>query len=335
MKRKIIKQGHNTLTITLPKDWTKKLNLKAGDEINLLEKENGLFLTSERKNERLITEIDITSLDIPSIWKYFMAFYREGYDEIKVKFNPDKLYNSPYKYVTTYAENLRYGKKSKKCTSFETLQGITSRFIGFEIIEHHEDYCIIKEITEPSSKEFESSLRRIFLLIQQMGEEIIKSIKTNNTKVVRNTEDIDINVDRFHDYCIRVLNKTALLHTKKTNILFATLHILELIGDEFRSIANHLIEDMKGRTLNNLLPLAEMITEQFNEFYVLFYSFDINKVVEMSKRDLDVHFYLPKLYKKKGKKSLLSDDELEIFNHFRRISKHINSIVELRIEMEF
>ena len=32
MIRKIIKQGHNTLTITLPSEWTKRFNLEAGKE---------------------------------------------------------------------------------------------------------------------------------------------------------------------------------------------------------------------------------------------------------------------------------------------------------------
>lgn len=37
MKRKIIKQGHNTLTVTLPSEWTKKLQLGAGDEVDIIE----------------------------------------------------------------------------------------------------------------------------------------------------------------------------------------------------------------------------------------------------------------------------------------------------------
>ncbi len=31
MKRKIIKQGHNTLTVTLPSEWAKQFNLKSGE----------------------------------------------------------------------------------------------------------------------------------------------------------------------------------------------------------------------------------------------------------------------------------------------------------------
>ena len=37
MKRRVIKQGHNTLTITLPSEWVKKLNIQSGEELDLSE----------------------------------------------------------------------------------------------------------------------------------------------------------------------------------------------------------------------------------------------------------------------------------------------------------
>ena len=52
MKRKIIKQGHNTLTVTLPADWANRMKLGAGDEIDLSEKGNSLSLTTEKKDEK-------------------------------------------------------------------------------------------------------------------------------------------------------------------------------------------------------------------------------------------------------------------------------------------
>jgi len=60
MKRKIIKQGHNTLTMTLPSEWVKKLNLKAGDEIDLNEKGGSLMVNGKQNNENKSTTIDIT-----------------------------------------------------------------------------------------------------------------------------------------------------------------------------------------------------------------------------------------------------------------------------------
>jgi len=338
MKRKIIKQGHNTLTVTLPSKWAKHFNLKAGDEIDLSERDNGIFITTEKKNKSFMAEIDIRGLDVPSIWKYFMAVYREGYDGVVVKFDPTISYESPYKFTTTHKIDINYNSnvKKRKHTPFEAIQEITNRFIGFEIIEHHNDYCIIKDMSEPSSKEFESSLRRVFLLIQQMGEEILETLKTGKRDFINHLHDIDINVDKFHDYCLRVLNKTGFKEQRKTHLMFAILYLLEMLADEYKSISNHILIDMKDKALGNILPFAELTTGEFNTFYDLFYKFDKKKIVEISDRDREIYSYLPKLYKKNpNKRSQLRDDELEIFNHFRRISKYINSLIELRIEMEF
>ena len=111
MRRKVIKQGHNTLTMTLPSNWTKKLNISPGDELELEERQNGLFLTTEKKlKQGRKAEFDITNMDIPTIWKYFMAVYREGYDEVLVKFSDKKLEN-PYKFFTSHRVDLRYKKE--------------------------------------------------------------------------------------------------------------------------------------------------------------------------------------------------------------------------------
>ena len=48
MIRKVIKQGHNTLTVTLPSKWVKSRDIKPGDDINIKEKDNGLLITSEK-----------------------------------------------------------------------------------------------------------------------------------------------------------------------------------------------------------------------------------------------------------------------------------------------
>ena len=44
MKRKIVKHGPISLTVSLPSKWVKKRNLKAGDEVEVEEHNNGLFI---------------------------------------------------------------------------------------------------------------------------------------------------------------------------------------------------------------------------------------------------------------------------------------------------
>jgi len=227
---------------------------------------------------------------------------------------------------------LNYNKAD--LTALEMLQVVTTRFIGLEIIEHHSDFCIIKDMAEPSKREFDSSFRRVFLLIQQMGEELVEAINKNVVTIVRHTHDIDINVDKFHDYCIRIMNKTGIKNSKHTSLLFSILFILELLGDEFKHIAHHLHNDFQNKNLNNLLELSKLVVNHLNEFYEFYYDYSNNKLVKLSDRDIEIHSYLPKFYKKKSGKTQLSDEELEIFNHLRIITKFINALVELRVEIE-
>jgi bifunctional DNA-binding transcriptional regulator/antitoxin component of YhaV-PrlF toxin-antitoxin module len=102
MKRRIIKQGHSTLTITLPTDWTKKLNINAGDEIDVFENSGALVLNGKQNNGHKSVSIDFTGLSVPMMWRYFQSVYREGYDEIKIIYDPNKKdYEGAYNYYTT------------------------------------------------------------------------------------------------------------------------------------------------------------------------------------------------------------------------------------------
>ncbi len=330
MRRKIIKQGHSTLTITLPSKWAKNYNLKAGDEVNLIEKENGLLLTSEKKNEYSKAEFDISGFDIPTIWKYFMAVYREGHDELKVNFKQNEKFDSPYKYFVTHKLDLKYGKEMHKKNPVEFLHDIVSRFIGWEIINYERDYVIVKDMSEPSSKEFDNALRRIFLLIEQMTEEIYEALEKGRAEHLSHIHDIDVNLDKFHDYCIRILNKVGNKDSKKTSLTVSTLLFLELIGDEFKQISHHLLYDFKKSSYKNVIELTQSIKKQFELYYDFFYKFDKEKIIEASNLDKDRYFSVSEQYKK-----INTEGEREVFHHLRVISRYLNTLSELRIEMEF
>ena len=64
MKRKLIKQGTGALTITLPKSWVSKYELKSGDEVEVDEQERILLLKLDGKSDTLRkTEINIDNFD--------------------------------------------------------------------------------------------------------------------------------------------------------------------------------------------------------------------------------------------------------------------------------
>ena len=329
MRRRIIKQGHNTLTITLPSEWTKRFNLTAGKEVDLIERDNGLFLTTEKIEGTKRVEINLDHLDIPIIWKYFMAVYREGYNEILVKFDPKMNIDNPFKYFTVHRLDARYKKQRDKVNILEALQGFVTRFIDFEIVEHGKDYILIKEMGELTGKEFDNSLRRVFLLIQQMAEETMEAITTQNSALLSHMHDVDINLDKFHDYCIRILNKVGNKEPRKTNLLFSILFMLELIGDEFKNISHHLVFDFPKEKFPHIESLAKIVMDQLDSFHKIFFHFDIEKVKELSQKDKDSYMNMASIYKKSN------EDEKEVYHHLRIIQRYINALVELRIEMEF
>jgi phosphate uptake regulator len=337
MKRKIIQQGHGTLTITLPMKWAKKYSLSSGDEVNLIEKDSGLFLSTDMKIKEKAIKIDITDMDIPSIWKYFMAVYREGYSEVKIMFSKEKAIQNPYKYFMKPRKEIKNSKtkisKNQKLDSQidtieEALQSFVDRFIGFEIIEHKPNYIIIREMGQPTTKEFDYSLRRVFLLIQQMINEIKDVLNEDSHDLIAHITNLDINLDKFHDYCVRILNQTNYMGQKKSSLMFSTLYLLELIGDELKNTGIHLVQDFPNSKFEKITDFVKLVEDQWDYYYKLFYSYDIKKISKLSELDKQIYYQVPKLYHE------ASEDEKEIFHHLRMVSTYINALLELRIEIE-
>jgi len=332
MKRKIIKQGHNTLTITLPNKWAKELNLLAGDEVDVLESNGSIIVNGKQHNQKKCTVIDITGFRVPMIWRFFQSAYREGYDEIKITYDPNqKTYESAYNYYTSQFEFARFGEKPLKQPALEMIQGLVNRFIGIAMIDSKDNYCIIKEMGELTSKEFDNSLRRIFLLLLEhfdVTTNLLKENKIGDINICKNLYQMDINIDRFIDYCCRINNKiTDSSFQKNKPVMFSTLFLLELLGDEFKYIGTHLAKSKKN--VSEILPFAESIKEQFEMYYHLFYKFDRQMVIQFGENDFKIyndHF--------KWKESTNSDAK-SIRRHLMQISKFIFCLMELRIEMEF
>jgi phosphate uptake regulator len=331
MKRKIIKQGHNTLTITLPSEWTKKLNLKPGDEIDFFEKEDSLVINGHERNKEKSATIDITNFTIPLLWRFFQGAYRAGCDEIKLVFNENtKEYEDPYHYYSSQFDYAEFGEKINSRSVLVSIQSLVDRFVGMGVIEHGRDYILVREMGEITAKEFDNSLRRIFLVIFQLFERIEEAIEKNeigDTNLCKDIHTIDVNVDRFVDYCARILNKiqTAFPEKDKT-LLFSTLYILELLGDEFKYIGKHLAFSKKP--INELLPLVHEVKEHFNIYYQLYYKFDREKAIDFGNNDKAVYSEHYKFKKKEGEARSLA-------RHLMMISKFTWALGELRIQMEY
>ncbi|MEM4702903.1 MAG: hypothetical protein QXP53_00210 [Candidatus Pacearchaeota archaeon] len=329
MRRRLIKQGHDTLTITLPKSWITRQKLNKGDEIIITESGGNLILTSDNKTDgvkRIV--IDVTNLTNPLIWKYFMAVYRAGYDEIKFVFpHSKKLYEVTLSSTRILEKKTNQIGSPIKLSIIEILQDMAHRFIGMEIIEQKETYCVVRDVSEPSEKEFENSIRRIFTLLLGMAEDNIELLKKRDDKMRSNIDVSDINIDRFTDYCLRILNKN---YYKKagsdTTSFYSIILLLEFIGDEYRKIAFHGSSLKKTNKL--LIELSKKTLELLELFYDFFYKFDDKKAIQIHQKERKLHDELSRADLK------LTKEEQEVNFHLKKIKRFIIDLILLRIEQE-
>jgi len=332
VKRRIIKQGHNTMTITLPKEWTTKLNLKAGDEVDLSETNGFLVVNGKQSSDLKSTTIDIRGLNVPMIWRFFQSAYREGYTEIKVLYDAAKKdQDGAFDFYTTQLAYEKMGEKKSFRPVIDMLHEVVGRFVGIEIIEHGPNYCIIREMGELTAKEFDTSLRRIFLIIGELFDYILDKIENNVIGEINTCKEIhtlDRGTDRFVDYCCRIINRVNdSTFQKNKPIMFSTLFLLELLGDEFKYIGTHLATTKKK--IDEVLPFAQIVKEHFQMYYKLFYSFDRETAIKFGKNDFKIY---NDYFKSKESKN---NDAQSIRRHFMQISKFLLCLVELRVEMDF
>jgi len=332
MKRKLIKQGHDTMTMTLPKEWTKKLNLKAGDEIDLVEKNGSLIIEGEQKPDFSSTTINIKGFNIPMVWRFFQSAYREGHNEIKIVYDTNKKnQEGAFDFYTTQLAYEEMGEKKRYKPVIDMIHQLVSRFVGIEVIEHGDGYCIIREMGELTAKEFDTSLRRIFLLVEELFNNLINKIENNtigDIDICKEIHTLDRGIDRFVDYCCRINNRiNDSTFQENKPVMFSTLFILELLGDEFKYIGTHLARTKKN--IDEALPFAKRVKEHFDMYYNLFYKFDRITAKDFGENDFEIYndFY-------KSKESNNKDAQ-SIRRHFMQISKFLLCLVELRVEMEF
>lgn len=326
MKRRIIKQGHNTLTVTLPSKWVKKMGIEQGDEIEVSEQEKMLLISAERGPSLSRIVVDVTGLSAPLIWRFVSSAYRAGYDEIRV----EGLRDGDKKVYSAFSYNTLDYLKSQEIISMspiEVVQALTNRLVGVEIIDQKDSYCTIKELGETSDKEFENALRRLFFLLKNEADTLLQAFG-GSTEGLKSIHIIDTNLDRFEDFCIRVLNKKGYSNYRKTPVIYTTIFLLEMIGDEFKRLAIHLLEGLepKSKIIQNLVNSQ---AEQLERCHNLFYKFSKEKATEI----FDIDKQLTEMTI--SNQNQLEKDDLELLHHLKKIGIYILSLTELRIDMEF
>ena len=83
-----------------------------------------------------------------------------------------------------------------------------------DIIQENNDYCIVKQITEDSEKNFQLIFRKVFYQLQTAIKDLLSNLKNDNLVLLENIEEKHETITKFISYCLRLLNLGKIEHEK-------------------------------------------------------------------------------------------------------------------------
>ena len=303
MKRKAIQLANQTLVISLPSKWVKQQGIKKGDEIEVTEEENRLIIGEPKKQEHKKIEIDIINYSISMLYRHLRALYREGYDELILKF--------------------------KNIAQLNEIEEVINNLISFEIVEQINNKCIIKDISVSQTKDINELIKRVFIIIISMCEELQNSIKDLEINKLKEIIKIDTQINRLTDYILRLINKNIIKEQMKTRLLYFITMQLEYIGDNFKIIAKKTIESNLKRFDMITIKLLNEAYNSINLFYLNFYKPDESLIKEAN----DIKESINLIYRDINK-SKISKNEIEICDIIKHnIYMIIDTLDEVRVAL--
>lgn len=237
MERKLVKQGRNALTVTLPAKWLQTKGLKAGDSIFITERNRDLILASQLTSTKTEATLNVKDYEKSMIFHLIIAKYIEGYDTIIL------LHNNP-----------------------AGLLDISKSLLGMIVEEHTSTKTIFKSIIAVPEENFNAVLRRAtYILLQQA--KTLKALTIGQATI----EDINVE-ERLLDnnilYCLRYLNKYEnKMHAYRYFLICATI---ELAADEINTISKYIGKDNKlaDAIVNGIEQYVKLLfTNDFKKMY--------------------------------------------------------------------
>ena len=272
-----------------------------------------ILIGTEKGQESGSIEVDVTGLDRTTILYYIQTLYRFGYDEIKV------IFNEPT------ATHFRLNKKKNIITILHTE---VNRLVGYEIIQQKENFCIIRDLSKSSIQEFDSILRRIFLLLNDASSDLVKGAKEVNLSLIETIEEKHDSITKFASYCLRLLNKYGYPNPKKTINLYHIISTLDKIIDVLKNAGRDL-QIMDHRLDNKTIQLFNLVNKSIQLYYEFFFKFDLIKAMEIHKNRNET---IELLFKFRNK---IPPDELVLLSKLEHTFELLTDIKVARMGIEY
>lgn len=256
-RRKLVKHGPSSLTVSLPLKWLKSHGLVAGDELDVLEHGNWLEIRTEKKaKEQVFTlSVDEYSAMLP---RTIHALYKAGIDKLVLNFSDKK--------------------------KIETIQNALGKeAVGYEILQQGENFCVVQNVTG-DLEDFELVLRRTFRLLINQAEGAYRMLQSKAYDELKNLRALEESNNRFTTTCRRLINKRGYDNVNQIGPMYYILEELENIADELKYLCLYAESERPKRVSSQVLSQFSEVVDFLKLFYKLYYDFSSELLEKLGRR---------------------------------------------------
>lgn len=278
MKRKVIQLAGKTFVVSLPTSWARQWGVKKGEEIEVTENGPKLIISTAKPRDVKKSNVDLTKASERTIRWVLSSLHKKGYDEIEV--------------ITD--------KPEQAALIDELLKDL---FIGFAVIHRTNNRCIIRSLSRELDDQFDTVLRRAFLITLTLAEQSCETLKQG--KPLTKFLELEKTNNQLTNFCERMLNKHGHQEPVKSTFLYTIIWNLEKIADDYKYICE------ERKAAEKTLQIYERTNQLLRKYYELFYGFSIKLLDELADEQKKVYEDI--------KKEMQSSKDTIILSHLMHI----------------
>jgi phosphate uptake regulator len=184
-RRRVQKVGYNSLSVSIPKQYAKEMNLRKGDSILFREDSDGTLrlipATKGREEARAILRADQAG-SVEMLTRLIVGAYALGYDTIEVA-----------------------GKEPLDHLTVDGVLGTVKRLRGMEVVESDARHIVAQSFIDPTKFPVDSLVKRLQILVSRSLEYVTNSLDLKQTGSINEVARVQEEVDELYWLILRQL----------------------------------------------------------------------------------------------------------------------------------
>lgn len=207
--RRVQLTGGSTFIVSLPQEWIRKNGMGKGSLVSMdIKGDNLTIFPGEEKKKEVVRTMEInSSVSDDFLQRSMISIYISGFDTLIIK-------------SSTY---LSQGVK-------DIVKKFTRLVMGVEIFEESSRSIVLQNVLDSSSFPLSNALKRMIMNVQNMFQDTIKAVESNEPELIENIISRDDEVDRYHFYIMKEIGSHSVEGGELTFYLIFS-RILERIAD--------------------------------------------------------------------------------------------------------